>query len=253
MAESVVLAIETSQRSGGAALRGRDGAVYVEALSARVRHDEQLMPAIDGLFKQAGLARRDLSAVGVSIGPGGFTGLRIGVSTAKMVAMSLGASVVAVPTALVVAEGCVSDLAGEGPIVVALASKGDTVWATRLARREGAWRIEGAPGLVRAEELSLEGLTVLIGDAYLPEALRARCGSREGGRIEVLGPVFDPRSCLQVAERLLREGETTDAYRLSPMYAREPEAVRLWEDRERRERGGTGGGGGNHEEDEAVQ
>ena len=52
----------------------RDGAgnVHVELLKASARHDDELMPAIERLVEKAGLTPRDLEAVGVSIGPGGY-------------------------------------------------------------------------------------------------------------------------------------------------------------------------------------
>ena len=100
---AVVLAIEASQRRGGVAVE-HGGRTDVEWMSADVRHDDDLLPAIVRLYKRCALVPGMTDAVGVSIGPGGFTGLRIAVSTGKMMAEATGAKIVAVPTALVVAE-----------------------------------------------------------------------------------------------------------------------------------------------------
>src|SRR6185503_7170285 len=123
---SVILAIETSQHQGGVALCDARGEVQVETLSSAKRHDDDLLPAIDRLMRRASASPRDLAAVGVSIGPGGFTGLRIAISTAKMFAEALGAQLVAVPSALVAAEGH----SGKSPFLVGLASKGESCWMT---------------------------------------------------------------------------------------------------------------------------
>src|SRR5262245_39572606 len=150
---SILLAIETSQRLGGIAVRAQDGTVHTEMLAPQKRHDDDLLPAIDRLLGRLNLSQGDLGAVGVSIGPGGFTGLRIAVTTAKMFAEALGAAIIAVPSALVAAES----YQGQGPIIVALSSKGDTCWCTRLHRVNGIWSIVGVPALVDADHLDLDG------------------------------------------------------------------------------------------------
>ena len=93
-----------------------------------------------GVFEKAGLPPRDLQVVGVSIGPGGFTGLRIAVTTAKMLAETLGVKVIEVPSALVAANAYKKD---EESILIALASKRESAWITKLIRREGVWEIQG--------------------------------------------------------------------------------------------------------------
>ncbi len=228
MPESIVLAIETSQREGGVALRDADGAVFSETLPEQKRHDDILLPTIDGLFRQACLTPSDLNAVGVSIGPGGFTGLRIAVSTAKMFALSLSTDLVAIPSSLVAAESCDLDEVGEKQIIVALASKRGSFWATRLAREAGRWRVCGQPGLVEAEQVSLDSVAALLGDRFLPETLKARC---ESHGIPIVEPRFGATACLTVTIEMLQAGEKTDPLALVPLYPRKPEAVVLWESR----------------------
>jgi tRNA threonylcarbamoyladenosine biosynthesis protein TsaB len=235
MADPVILAIETSQRDGAVALRDAAGAEHAEPLLPSRRHDDDLMPAIDRMMKRAGLAPCDLDAVGVSIGPGGFTGLRIAVSTAKMLAMTLKVKVIAVPTALVVAEGCPADRVEDGPIIVALSSKRDSFWSTTLRGESGSWKIEGEPGLADAKTFALGGVKALIGDRYLPDAARRRAAELP---IPILEPRFDARLCLSVAARRLAAGKIIDPLALVPLYPRPPEAVSLWE-RRRAERDGS--------------
>ncbi len=219
---SVVLAIEASQREGGVAVRDRDGGAHAEGISTDTRYDDDLLPAIDRLYKRCGLQPGDTGVVGVSVGPGGFTGLRIAVSTAKMLAESTGARLVAVPSALVVAQRA----AHSRPILVALASKDDTAWVTRLQRTpEGSWQADDEGHLLRASELPLDGVAALYGDGYLPAPFREACTA---SNVPVEAPTFDPLACLEATERSAAASCFTDPLRLGPLYPRPPSAVTNW-------------------------
>lgn len=93
-----VLAVETSTLAGGAALL--DGGLIVGeyTLDVSLTHSERLMGAIDRLLSDAGWTVRDLEGLAVSVGPGSFTGLRIGLSTVKGLALALTIPIAAVPT-----------------------------------------------------------------------------------------------------------------------------------------------------------
>lgn len=93
-----LLALETSTLAGGAALVDGDRLVGEYTLNIRVTHSERVMAAVDRLLADAGWRPSDLEGLAVSIGPGSFTGLRIGISTAKGLAMALGLAVAPVPT-----------------------------------------------------------------------------------------------------------------------------------------------------------
>lgn len=227
-AAPVLLAIEASQRRGGVAVRDHNGLDHVEWLGASARHDDDLLAAVDRLYARLRLAPADTGVVGVSTGPGGFTGLRVAVATAKMLAESLGARLVAVPTALVVAER----QPGPGPIVVALASKEGSVWETRLDRAgdDAPWTVEQAGRRSDAVAVRVDGLAAMMGDRYLPQELRERCAA---AGVVVVEPIFDPVSCLAVTSRLFNEGRTTDPLAIVPIYARPPTATVFGTDRDR--------------------
>src|SRR5262245_64923780 len=93
-----VLAIDTSTLAGGVALvdGGRTVAEYV--LDVRLTHSERLMPAIDRVMADAGWGPSDLTGLAVAVGPGSFTGLRVGVSAVKGLALALSIPIAAVPT-----------------------------------------------------------------------------------------------------------------------------------------------------------
>ncbi len=219
-ATRVLLAIEASQRRGGVAVRDRDGLDHVEWLGASARHDDDLLSAVDRLYARLRIAPADTDVVGVSTGPGGFTGLRVAVATAKMLAESLGAQLVAVPTAM----GVVERRSGPGPITVALASKEGSVWETRLDRagNDVPWTVEQAGRLTDAGTVRVDGLAALMGDEFLPQELRERCAA---AGVVVVEPIFDPVACLAVTSRMFDAGKTTDPLAIKPIYARPPAAV----------------------------
>ena len=95
---STLLALETATDVCSAALM-RDGTLTAQASLHRPRvHAEQLAPLIRDLLARAAVDRSALDAVAVSMGPGSYTGLRIGVSTAKGLALAVDAVLIGVPT-----------------------------------------------------------------------------------------------------------------------------------------------------------
>ena len=96
MTAAILLAIEASQRTGGVAVRDAHGVAHVEWLSPAARFDDDLLPAIDRLYGRLGLSPARTGAVAVSIGPGGFTGLRVGLSLAKGLVQGLRINIIGV-------------------------------------------------------------------------------------------------------------------------------------------------------------
>ena len=94
----LVLGVETSTMQGGAALVGDDGLCTEYTLNIEATHSERLLPTIERMLRDAGIGLDALSGLAVSIGPGSFTGLRIGLSTVKGLAYATGLPVVGVPT-----------------------------------------------------------------------------------------------------------------------------------------------------------
>jgi tRNA threonylcarbamoyladenosine biosynthesis protein TsaB len=89
-----IVAIETATETVGVAVRAGSGAEAAFTLRGRRRHVETLAPAMAHLFDQMGMAPADLDVVAVDLGPGLFTGLRVGVAAAKGLAQALGIGVI---------------------------------------------------------------------------------------------------------------------------------------------------------------
>lgn len=135
-----IVGIDTATRAGSVALvEIRDGAVARRAEVSHeeeLRHAETLLPAIDDCLDQSGCALRDVDGFAVSIGPGSFTGLRVGLATAKGLAFASDAWVVGVPT--LEAYAFADEGAAEGALVVVCldARKGE-VYAAAFRAEEG--------------------------------------------------------------------------------------------------------------------
>ena len=224
MARILTLGIETSNPSAANGRAGvaigvcQEGAVEilgVELLEPTGRHDDDLMPAIDRLTRQHGIKPFDLGRVAVSVGPGGYTGLRIAVAIAKMIALNAKASCVAVPTAHVLAARTQNP---GGKFGIALASKGQMAHITLFT-------VDGTPEdngkLASAADIQRLEMTTLVADQFLPDSIRSTC--QELG-ISVIEPTFDPAACVEVSARL----DAISPAELEPFYAREPDAVTNW-------------------------
>jgi tRNA threonylcarbamoyladenosine biosynthesis protein TsaB len=94
----MILAIDTATSSVSVAIGDRGAAVGAVTLAGGRRHAEQLAPAIQYLCQELGVSLDQLAAVAVDVGPGLFTGLRVGVTTAKVMAQALRVPVVGVPS-----------------------------------------------------------------------------------------------------------------------------------------------------------
>jgi len=259
----LILAIETSNPSSGprgrdaegrvigpgvalARVRNEDELLADEPLAETSRHDDDLMPAIARLFDGAKVNPRALATVAVSVGPGGYTGVRIAVAAAKLIAEASHAKTVAVSSAI--AAGW--SVAADRTTVICLASKNTMTHATVLPRPDW-WAqhadavkkivspedfaytaeqiIAGRPwlraacslGVMGVEQLALLAPERLVADRFLPDPIRA--WAQESG-VEVVEPMFSPAFVLQIGVGC----KPTDPAILSPIYPREPDAVRQW-------------------------
>ena len=166
----MILAIDTSTRVSSVALV-EDGRVVAELnQDTRLTHSERLMPQIKQLLDIAEKTTRDLSAIAVSIGPGSFTGLRIGMATAKTMAYALGIPVVGVPTLDALAWNCPLD--GVHLVPMLDAQKGN-VYTARYRFAGGEMIVEEGAVVTRA--LIADGVKIgkgaVVGSADSEEIL----------------------------------------------------------------------------------
>lgn len=225
MREALLLAIETATAAAGVAVLRGDAVLAARRLPEGRQVSETLLPALLAALEDAGVALAALDGFAVSIGPGSFTGLRVGVSTAKGLAFGSAQRIVPVPTLAALA---LSADAGDAPVAALLDARRGEVYA---AIHEGAptepprfGPCVAAPASLanRLAEIAGTRICVAIGDgvATAAEALRARIGERV-----LLRPVApDAAAVGRLGQRLWAATGGLSPEHLVPLYVRRAEA-----------------------------
>ena len=215
-----LLALETSTLAGGVALLDGDRLVAEYVLDVSVTHSERLVASVDRVLGDAGWGRGDLAALAVSIGPGSFTGLRVGVSTAKGLAVALGIPIAAVPTLDAMAAGVPWAMLPVCPVLDA--RKGEVYaslyrWEAGGHRRE--WDYEAlAPDELGARLDRLGSPVIVCGDgAASVRATVARL-------LPSPARVPSPATVGALGMERLRLGDVVKPADLVPLYLRPSEA-----------------------------
>ena len=134
-----VLAIETSGDRGSVAL-GRDGAVMAARVFESIRrHGADLMPNIADLCKECDIRPEQIGLVCLSIGPGSFTGLRLGVAVARALSLSTGAAIVPVPTLQVIAHNALDLSHPPERLAAFLDAKRNRAYAAAFALKDNSY------------------------------------------------------------------------------------------------------------------
>jgi len=240
-----MLAIETSGSLGGFAVTD-DGRLLSEVVSDITgRHVEKGAAMIQYCLESACVPAGALGAVAVSLGPGSFTGLRVGLALAKGLCFATGTALVGVPTLDAMAEGlCLA----EGLVAPARdARRGEiflSVYEARGGRMKRVADYLALPPEAAAEEilkagkaLGSSGPILLAGDALVryEDQLRSLLGAR---MIVADKMLWSPRPAVVAAlgQRLLSEGKIADLDTIEPLYVRLSEAERKQTEPKRAER-----------------
>ena len=224
-----LLAIDTATSQVSVAF-GRDGRVLGEVrIDGGRRHAEQLAPAIEYLATELGIDIGSLAAVAVGTGPGLYTGLRVGVTTARTVAQSLAIPIVGIPSLDLVAYPWRT---AHRRVVAVLDARRREVFSAQYwpvpggLQRDGEYTV-GPPSALAAEMLARGDDVLLVGDGAL-----AYADSFSGlDRVELVGPSAAAPSATALVElacaRLERD-EFTIPERVVPLYLRQSDAQIAW-------------------------
>ncbi|HYH34745.1 MAG TPA: tRNA (adenosine(37)-N6)-threonylcarbamoyltransferase complex dimerization subunit type 1 TsaB [Nocardioides sp.] len=203
----MLLAFDTATPAVAVALHDGDDVVVELAAEQPMRHGEQLAPLVERALQEAGAVRQDLTAVAVGVGPGPFTGLRVGLVTARTLGFVLEIPVYGVCTLDVLAVEAVDT----GSVI------GDFVVATDARRKEvyvASYDAEGhrlrGPAVARPAEVATEALVVGEGAALYPEHFPNGCPPLRPSAGWLARTVADERAELRDPE---------------PLYLRRPDAA----------------------------
>jgi tRNA threonylcarbamoyladenosine biosynthesis protein TsaB len=221
----LVLAIDTATDQVGCALGDQDGVLAQVHLRAPRRHAESLAPQIQVLSTQAGVPLAKVGAVAVDVGPGLFTGLRVGFTTAVTMASALEVPMVGLTSLDLLAHAAhLTDRL----IAAAVDARRGEVFAALYRPVPGGVQQVGEPAVVRPEELASELLargeeTLAVGDGIV----RHRELFDAVDHVRVAGPDLAHPSAAVLAglahARAVRE-EFVAPRELSPVYLRGPDA-----------------------------
>ena len=193
----LILAFDTATDVATSALVS-DGEVLGERTSRAVT----LLQDVDALLRQAGAHTRDVDALAVGIGPGSFTGVRVGLATARGLALALGVSVAGVSTLEALAAGA----PGAVPVVD--------------ARRREVFMLQGEPRVVAPGDLELLPGSLLVGSG----AVRYRAVFEAAGA--EIPPNDDERHVPRARFHAQLARDFGPAEAVEPLYLRIPDADR---------------------------
>jgi tRNA threonylcarbamoyladenosine biosynthesis protein TsaB len=227
----MLLAIDTSTAQIGLALFDGESIVGELVWQSRAHHTEQLAPAVAGLFDRVGLKMDSIEALGVAIGPGSFTSLRVGLAFVKGLALSRHLPLIGIPTLdIVVAAVPISNSnqadAGTGGSN-ALRKLGAVLQAGRgrlavgwYKPTQSGWQAEGPATTTTAEELEKKiRKPIIICGELSPED--RHCLGRKFKNISLASPaqcVRRPGILAELAWTRWKAGKTDAAESLGPIY-----------------------------------
>jgi len=225
-----ILALETAAKAVSAAITENGKVLAAGFQDTGLTHSRTLMPIVEGLLKNTDMTVKDMDAIAVSVGPGSFTGVRIGVSAAKGLAFAASLPTVPVSTLAALARNAAF---ADGLIVCAMDARRQQVYNALFDARNGALTRLTPDRAIALTDLAEE----LRGDP------RPKIVLGDGGRMCFdfltgaggipcrLAPAHllkeNAVSVALEAEALAAEGKLVSAQELAPVYLRPPQAERL--------------------------
>lgn len=217
------MGIETSSLGGSVALVEEGAVVAERRLAEGQRSAQSLLPAIDLLMKDVGRPLAAVKVIGVTVGPGSFTGLRVGVTAAKTLAYALGAQTVGVDTLDVIAaqaSGHSGRPQQSGRLHVVMDAQRRELFAASFGRQdEAGWVREISTSIVPATTWQdlLEAGDLVAGPAA------GRMAKQIGPDVAVMPDLVNEPQAATVAllaAEAFRRGKVDDFWKLAPAYYR---------------------------------
>ncbi|RMG98179.1 MAG: tRNA (adenosine(37)-N6)-threonylcarbamoyltransferase complex dimerization subunit type 1 TsaB [Chloroflexi bacterium] len=221
----MILAIDTATRWAGLALHSGTAVVAEYGWHSAQNHTVELAPALHQMCYQVGIHLTDLTAIAVAIGPGSYTGLRVGLALAKGLSLANKTPLIGISTLDIVAASL-----GEfpGPLLVA-AEAGRTRVCVAEYRWRGSWQMATSPDIKTWED-ALADLRppALIAGEITPAAARLiRQTNRE---YQIASPAMSVRRAGFLAElgwKRYQQKQLDDAASLAPVYLRDPAGKKI--------------------------
>ncbi len=224
----VLLAIESATLEVGAALWSDDGLLATASARPGRQHAERLHPLIAEVLDVASLTPASIGALAVDLGPGLFTGLRVGVAAAKAIAFGLGLPLYGLHSTVVL-QAAAGERSGSVVAVVDL-RRGEVAWSA------GASLERGTPEALTAKLLAMTPPLLLVGDGairygaeFTERLVGAGCAAPAIAGEELAAPPVAVLARLGFAAAA--RGERGDPFALEPAYLRDADVKINWSTR----------------------
>lgn len=218
----IVLGLDTSGYANAVGVVDGDRVLADAAYEARTDSLEQIVANIDDVLKSAGLTLKNIQGIGVGLGPGSWTGIRVGVTVGKMLAFSTGKPVAGVPTL----EALAYSARHEPSLICAVigVGTGDAVYAALYRPENGTISRIGKyyVGSVKGLTGLITGPAVMVGSGA--QAYAQIIEREAGGKIKVSEAVPGGAAVACLAARRLARGGKDDVLSLTPLYLKESTA-----------------------------
>jgi tRNA threonylcarbamoyladenosine biosynthesis protein TsaB len=219
----MLLAVDTSTAQVGLALYDGSQVLGEYAWRSSQRHTVELAPAIFELLTRCGLSMDDVRALGIALGPGSFTSLRVGLSLVKGLVLARHLPLIGIPTLDVLAA---AQAPARLPLVAVIQAGRGRLAAGWYRRSKYGWRARGEARVVTVEALADELQTPVIVCGELASEERQRLAQKPDVRVaSPAQSVRRPAVLAELAWARWQKGESDDEAALAPIYLHVAEPI----------------------------
>ena len=213
----MLLAIDTSTAQVGLALYDRNQILSEMTWTTRQHHTTELAPALSGLLNRCGVPMDMVSALGVAVGPGSFTSLRVGLSLVKGIALARHIPVIGISTLDIIAA---TQPVGKHPLAVVIQAGRKRIAVGWYKCLKNEWQAQGEVKGATIDELAdeIESPTYVAGELSSDDRSRL---ARKRVNILLASPVYcirRPSILADLAWERWQKNEVDDAATLAPVY-----------------------------------
>jgi tRNA threonylcarbamoyladenosine biosynthesis protein TsaB len=214
----MLLAVDTSTKMIGLALMNSQGIQAQSSWYSKNHHTVELSPAIHRILAQCNVTPEELCCLGVALGPGSFTGLRIGLAVVKGLSLALGIPVIGVPTLEIYAQAL--KVEDEKQLAVFLqAGRGKYAFQWYQPDRKG-WKASSEIFVLASDEISemLQQPCIVSGELTGDDRETIRSECKHAKLVSTAAAYRYPTYLAEIAWKRWKKGDRTDVNSLAPIY-----------------------------------